>query len=72
MFRPSTILVNSKGRRIALIGYDTERNYWCINIYREKEFASEEAALRFWEANFDRETGEFRGEPPASKKCNCG
>jgi hypothetical protein len=72
VLQPSIILVNLKGHRIALIGFDTERSYWCINIYSERGFASEKAALEFWEANFDRETRGFRGEPPASKKCQAG
>ncbi len=57
MLRVARILINSKGRPIALIGFDLDENEWRINIYDACGFPSEQAAFEFWQGNFDPETG---------------
>jgi len=59
--RVVTIITNSEGRMIAAIGRDEDRGDWRINIYGAHGFSTEQAALDFWHANFDHETGLFIG-----------
>jgi len=59
--RVVTVMTNSKGSVIAAIGWDGDRGEWRINIYGAHGFSTEQAALDFWHANFDHETGTFIG-----------
>lgn len=68
MLRITGVFWNTKGHSIAAVGFDADRGEWRINIYEDHGFATEDEAIEFWNANFDRETGLRLSNPDEGKK----